>query len=165
MKRERTRRINENASVCADDGPIIREREGVPELEATKWRCPSRDQYCMESPGPLAAIDPCPTMGVVMVERRALAREGIVVVSLAVSKSTGKLVGKPRILSTGFVHSADAPTLFEDTSDELQAVIDRASKERLQWSEMEELVRTSVGKFLARRTKRNPLIVPVTIDV
>jgi ribonuclease J len=103
--------------------------------------------------------------GNVVVERRSLAREGVVIVSLGVKKSTGAPVGRPKIVSVGFVHTSDAEALFEDTTEELRAVLDRASTERLEWTELENVIRTTVGRYLSRRTKRRPLIIPVAIDV
>jgi ribonuclease J len=103
--------------------------------------------------------------GNVVVERRALAREGVVIVSVPVRKSTGAPAGRPKIVSVGFVHTADADVLFEDTTEELLTVLDRASGEPLEWSELEDVIRATVGRFLARRTKRRPLIIPIPIDI
>ncbi len=103
--------------------------------------------------------------GNVVVERRSLSRDGIVTVALARATKSGKLVGDPKIISTGFVHTEDAEGLFADAAEELTAVLDRALAEPLEWEELENLVRTSLGRFLGRRTRRHPLIVTVAIDV
>ncbi len=103
--------------------------------------------------------------GNVVVERRSLAREGIVTVSLAIDRDNRRIVGEPRLVSMGFVHAADAESLFEDTRDELQPVLERFSNENLEWNELEDLIRATVGRYLTRRTKRRPLVIPVTIDV
>lgn len=103
--------------------------------------------------------------GNVVVERRSLAREGIVTVSLAIDRKNRKIVGQPKLVSVGFVHAADAESLFEDTKEELQPVLERFSSERLEWNVFEDLIRATVGRYLTRRTKRRPLVIPVTIDV
>lgn len=103
--------------------------------------------------------------GNVVVERRALARDGIVTVALAVRSDTGHVVGAPKIISSGFVHLLEAERLFKDAINELDAVLDRARREPLEWSELESLVRTTLGRFLGRRTRRHPLIIPVALDV
>lgn len=103
--------------------------------------------------------------GNVVVERRSLAREGIVTISLAVDRKNRRIVGEPKLTSVGFVHAADAESLFEDTKEELQPVLERFSSERLEWNEFEDLIRATVGRYLTRRTKRRPLVIPVTIDV
>ena len=103
--------------------------------------------------------------GNVVVERRSLSREGIVTVSIAVDRKAGKIVGQPKFISMGFVHAADAESVFEDARLELQPVLDRFSKESPEWRELENLIRNTVGRFLTRRTKRRPLVIPVTIDI
>lgn len=103
--------------------------------------------------------------GNVVVERRSLAREGIVTVSLAVDRQNRRIVGEPKLISVGFVHAADAETLFEDTREELRPVLERFSRESLEWDDFEDLVRATVGRFLTRRTRRRPLVIPVTIDI
>jgi ribonuclease J len=103
--------------------------------------------------------------GNVVVERRSLSREGIVTVSIAVNRKAGKILGRPKLISMGFVHAADAELLFEDTKQELQAVLERFSDEGPDWNELENLIRNTVSRYLTRRTKRRPLVIPVTIDV
>jgi ribonuclease J len=103
--------------------------------------------------------------GNVVVERRSLAREGVVTVSIAFERKSGKIAGTPRMVSVGFVHAADAESLFQDTYRDLQPVLDRASGENMDWPEMESLIRSTVGRYLTRRTKRRPLVIPVKIDI
>ncbi|MEE8362796.1 MAG: ribonuclease J, partial [Dehalococcoidia bacterium] len=103
--------------------------------------------------------------GNVIVERRLLARDGFVTVILARNSRTGRLAGTPKIVSSGFVHYAEAGTLFKDTIDALTAVLDPRSDENLEWSELETLVKRTVGRFLNRRTRRRPIVIPVAIDV
>ena len=103
--------------------------------------------------------------GNVVVERRSLAREGIVTVSLAIDRKNRRVVGEPQLVSMGFVHAADAESLFEDTKAELRPALERFSKDRLDWNEFEDLIRATVGRYLTRRTKRRPLVIPVIIDV
>ena len=103
--------------------------------------------------------------GNVIVERRALARDGIVSIALARDSKTGKVVGSPKIISTGFVHIEDAPRLFKDTLEDLETKLEQARRRPLEWEQLEELVRTTVGKFLSKRTKRKPLIYTVSIEV
>ncbi len=103
--------------------------------------------------------------GNVVVERRSLSREGIVTVSLAIDRKNRKVIGEPRLVSVGFVHASDAESLFEDTKDELQSVLERFADENLQLNEFEDMVRAGVGRYLTKRTRRRPLVIPVILDV
>jgi ribonuclease J len=103
--------------------------------------------------------------GNVITERQALSRDGIVTVAVARERRTGRLLGEPRLNSTGFVHANDAPKLVEDTLKQLSADLERAGDDRLELTRFEGVIKSSVGKFLYQRTRRRPLIVPVIIDV
>ena len=98
-------------------------------------------------------------------QRRLLSRDGIVNVIIPRNASTGRIMGAPRITSVGFVAEEDATALFEDTIDEIQNYLDRSRTGKIEWSEFEATIKGAVEKFLHRRTRRRPLVVPIAIDV
>ena len=102
--------------------------------------------------------------GNVVVERRSLARDGIVVISLARGRD-GKIKGEPKFVSAGFVHSDQSDVLFKDTKDALSPILDRARNESLQWTRVENQLRAAAARFLGKRTRRRPLIVLVPVEV
>jgi ribonuclease J len=102
--------------------------------------------------------------GNVIVERRLLARDGFVTIILG-RDSNGKIVGRPKIVSSGFVHYSEADTLFKDAIDELTGVLDQESGKSLQWNEVEATVKKTVGRFFSQRTRRRPTIILVAFDV
>ena len=102
--------------------------------------------------------------GNVVVERRSLARDGIVVVSLG-RRRDGRITGDPKFVSVGFVHTGQADTLFNDALNSLKPVLDRARRESIQWNQLEQQIRTGAGRFLGKRTRRRPLIVVAPVDV
>jgi len=79
--------------------------------------------------------------------------------------SNGRVAGRPKIVSNGFVHYAEADALFEDAIDELSAVLDRDSDKSIQWNEVEAIVKKTVGRFFSQRTRRRPSIIPVAFDL
>ena len=98
-------------------------------------------------------------------ERRMLAEDGIVTVIIPRNAATGRIMGAPQITSAGFVSDADSAKLFEDTLDELRNYLDRARTGNLEWTQLEASVKGTVEKFLHKRTRRRPLVVPVSLDV
>jgi ribonuclease J len=98
-------------------------------------------------------------------ERRLLSRDGIVNVIIPRNASTGRIMGAPRITSVGFVAEEDATGLFEDTLDEIQNYLDHSRTGKIEWNEIEATIKGTVEKFLHRRTRRRPLVVPIAIDV
>ena len=103
--------------------------------------------------------------GNVINERQALQQNGIVSVAFSRDVTDGSLVGKPKIVSVGFVHKEDAQGLLRETEDALRPVLEQYLKKPNEWNEIEEVVRKTVGSFLSRRTKRRPIIITTSIDV
>ena len=103
--------------------------------------------------------------GNVINERQALQQNGIVSVAFSRDVTDGSLVGKPKIVSVGFVHKEDAQGLLRETEDALRPVLEQYLKKPNEWNEIEEVVRKTVGNFLSRRTKRRPIIITTSIDV
>lgn len=103
--------------------------------------------------------------GNVVIERRSLQHNGVVSVAFSRDAVDGSLVGNPKIVSVGFVHTEDSDGLLREAEDALTPVLDQHLKKPIEWGELEGVVRTTVGSFLGRRTKRRPLILTSAIDV
>lgn len=103
--------------------------------------------------------------GNVVVERRSLSHNGVVSVAFSRKAVDGSLVGKPKIVSAGFVHTEDADDLLREAEDALVSVLDQSLKKSVEWPEVERIVRTTVGGFLSHRTRRRPLIITSAIDI
>ena len=103
--------------------------------------------------------------GNVVVERRSLQHNGVVSVAFSRDTVDGSLVGTPKIVSAGFVHTEDADGLLRETEDALTLVLEKQLKKPIEYGHLEDVVRTTVGSFLGRRTKRRPLIITSSIDV
>jgi ribonuclease J len=103
--------------------------------------------------------------GNVVIERRSLQHNGVVSVAFSRDSVDGSLVGNPKIVSVGFVHTEDSDGLLREAEDALTPVLHQHLKKPIEWGELEGVVRTTVGSFLGRRTKRRPLILTSAIDV
>ncbi|MQG37884.1 MAG: ribonuclease J [SAR202 cluster bacterium] len=103
--------------------------------------------------------------GNVILERRSLSHNGVVTVAFSRDSITGALVGKPKIVSAGFVHIQDADNLLKEASDTLTPVLAQHLTKPIEWMELERVVRNTLTSFLRHRTKRRPLIIISAIDV
>ena len=103
--------------------------------------------------------------GVVLRNRRMLSRDGIVVAIIAVNKQTGKLVGRPDIVSRGFVDTNEAKDMLDKSRDLVAQVLDHGSKHTAEWGFVTTKVKDKLNKFYYEQTKRRPMILPVVIKV
>jgi ribonuclease J len=103
--------------------------------------------------------------GVVLRTRRMLSRDGIVVAIIAVNRQTGKLVGRPDIVSRGFVDERDFGDMIEESRQLLAKALDHAGGRNTEWSYINSKVRDTLDKFYYDRTKRRPMILPFMVKV
>jgi len=102
---------------------------------------------------------------VVLRNRRLLSRDGIVVVIIAVNKQTGKLVGRPDIVSRGFVDTRESKDMIDESRDLVARALDHSGDRPSEWSFVNTKVRDILNKFYYEQTKRRPMILPFMVQV
>ena len=90
-------------------------------------------------------------------EREALARDGIVVISLILEKSSGRLLEEPEILTRGFVYKRDAEELLVLAKNRITDTIKRGN------GNLQNDIEQTVKSFFYNETKRRPMVF-VTIN-
>jgi len=103
--------------------------------------------------------------GIVLRNRRMLSRDGIVVVIIAVNKQTGRLVGRPDIVSRGFVDTNESKDMLEESRDLVAKILDHGGKRTAEWGFADSKVRDALNRFYYEQTKRRPMILPVMVKV
>jgi ribonuclease J len=103
--------------------------------------------------------------GVVLRTRRMLSRDGIVVVIIAVNRQTGKLVGRPDIVTRGFVDTREFRDMMNESRELLARTLDHAGGRVAEWSFINTKVKDTLEKFYYERTKRRPMILPFMVKV
>ncbi len=102
---------------------------------------------------------------VVLRNRRMLSRDGIVVVIIAINKQTGKLVGRPDIVSRGFVDTREFKDMIEESRDLVARVLDHGDDRLPDWSSVNNKVRDALNKFYYDQTKLRPMVLPFLVKV
>ncbi len=102
---------------------------------------------------------------IVLRNRRMLSRDGIVVVIIAINRQTGKLVGRPDIVSRGFVDTREAKDMMEESRDLVAKALDHSGARPADWGFINTKVRDILNKFYYEQTKRRPMILPVMVKV
>ncbi len=85
-------------------------------------------------------------------EREALARDGIVVISLVLEKGSGRLIEEPEIITRGFVYKRDVKDLFADARNQIVDTINRGN------GNLQNDIEQSIKAFFYNETKRRPMV-------
>ena len=103
---------------------------------------------------------------IVLRDRQHLAEDGIIIVVLTLEKYSNQLLSGPDIVSRGFVYVRESEGLMDEArhvvSDALEECMSRNCTD---WGKMKTVVKDSLGNFLWKKTKRDPMILPIIMEV
>ena len=102
---------------------------------------------------------------VVLRDRQHLATDGMVVIVMAVDKQTGKLVGRPDVVSRGVTSIDESEELLERTREAVVEALGGEDDHIVEWASVAQKVKEHVAKFLYSETHRRPMVMPVTVEV
>ena len=103
---------------------------------------------------------------VVLRDRQHLAEDGIMIVVLALDKVGGYLVSGPDVVSRGFVYVREADELMEEArvllDEAVQSCLGRGISD---WGKLKSTIKEVLCDFVWKKTKRNPMILPIIMEV
>jgi ribonuclease J len=103
---------------------------------------------------------------IVLRDRQNLAQNGIIIVVLTLEKYSNQLLAGPDIVSRGFVYVRESEDLMEDARAVVNdAVMDCLDRHVNDWGKIKNIIRDSLSDFLWKRMKRNPMILPIIMEV
>ena len=97
-------------------------------------------------------------------DRKLLARDGFVIVALAVDRKNGKVVSFPDVVTHGFVESNEEAALIEATHRVLKDALNGRGRNG-DPGDIKATVKRVLSKFYLQETKRRPMILPITVEV
>ena len=101
----------------------------------------------------------------VLRERRALAKDGVVVIVVSRNRHTGRPAGSAQIRSSGFMEAAETAGLFEQLSELVATVLADSPDLAAAPDRLKNKIRDAARRFLLNEARRRPTIVPVLLEV
>ena len=103
---------------------------------------------------------------IVLRDRQNLAQNGIIVVVLTLEKYSGHLLAGPDLVSRGFVYVRESEDLMEEARVHVQDAVDDCLVRHVNdWGKIKNIIKDSLSDFLWKRIKRNPVILPIIMEV
>jgi ribonuclease J len=102
---------------------------------------------------------------VVLRDRRALANDGMFMIVVTVDKQTGNVIGRPEIITRGFIHGAEHDRVVEAAVERVIASVDNPGDHISEIALMKVQIKDGVSRFLYEQTKRRPMVFPVVVEV
>ena len=103
---------------------------------------------------------------IVLRDRQNLSENGIIIVVLTLEKYSNQLLAGPDIVSRGFVYVRES----EDLMEEARLVVSEAVEDCLErnisdWTKIKNVIKDSLNDYLWKKMKRNPIILPIIMEV
>lgn len=103
---------------------------------------------------------------VVLRDRRHLARDGILIILLGLDRTSGEVVSGPDVVSRGFVYAPEAEPLLEAVRARVRETVGRLRKAHAaDWPAVKAAIRDDISEYLYQRTRRQPIILPMVVEV
>ena len=103
---------------------------------------------------------------VVLRDRKHLAQDGLIVLVVTIQREDGQLVSGPDIVSRGFVYVRESEELMENIRKRTLNIVDGYAGGRVkEWNVIKNRVKEDISRLIWEKTKRNPMILPVIMEV
>lgn len=103
---------------------------------------------------------------IVLRDRKHLGEDGLIVLVATLDSSDKHVIAGPDIVSRGFVYVREAEHLMEEARRIALKVLEECADSKMRdWSMMKTKVRDELYRLFHNRTKRNPVILPIIMEV
>nr|BFF17815.1 ribonuclease J [Promicromonospora thailandica] len=95
-------------------------------------------------------------------DRVILGEEGFVSVFAVIDTATGKVLAPPQVLARGMAEDA---SVFDKVMPEVTAALENAiAGGATDTHQLQQIMRRTIGRYVATRLRRKPMIVPVVVE-
>ena len=103
---------------------------------------------------------------IVLRDRQNLAENGIIIVVLTLEKYTNQILAGPDIVTRGFVYVRESENLIENAKVVVTEALEEClSRRNADWGKIKMVVKDSLGEYIWKTMKRNPMILPIIMEV
>ena len=103
---------------------------------------------------------------VVLRDRKHLAQDGMIVVCVNLSSQDGSVITGPDIITRGFIYVKESEELMEELREVAMEAIDRCARKHVRdWAAIKSAIKNDLSGYLYKHTKRNPMILPVLMEI
>ena len=103
---------------------------------------------------------------VVLRDRQHLSQDGLIIIVLTMDSSTGEVIAGPDVISRGFVYVRESENLMDDVKNVVRSEVRRCEEQGIRdWSTIKSTTKENLRDYIFAKTKRNPMIIPIIMEV
>jgi ribonuclease J len=103
---------------------------------------------------------------IVLRDRKHLSQDGLIVVVVTIGKDSGQVIAGPDIISRGFVYVRESEDLMDEAKSLVKEALNKCEEKQItEWNTIKTQVKDSLKQFIYEKTKRNPMILPIIMEI
>lgn len=103
---------------------------------------------------------------IVLRDRKHLSQDGIITIVVTIDKQAASVISGPDIVSRGFIYMKESEDLLRDAKHIVRDSLNTCLTNKVfNWSVIKSSIRSDLGEFLYKKTRRKPLILPVIMEI
>ena len=102
---------------------------------------------------------------IVLRDRQHLSQDGLIVVVLTMDK-VGNILAGPDVISRGFVYVRESENLMEEVKFLINTEVMKCAENHItDWATIKSTIKDSLREYIFQTTKRNPMILPIIMEI
>lgn len=103
---------------------------------------------------------------IVLRDRQQLSKNGLLIIVITLERYSNQLLAGPDIVSRGFVYVRESESLMDEAKKVVADALDDCLGRNISdWSRIKAVVKDALSDFLWKKTRRNPMILPIIMEV
>ncbi|MHB1406898.1 MAG: ribonuclease J [Desulfitobacteriaceae bacterium] len=103
---------------------------------------------------------------IVLRDRKQLSQDGILIVVMTISRSTGAIVAGPDVVTRGFVYVRESESMLDEAKERVRQTMARLRENRVtEWAVLKSQIRDALSKHFYEKTRRRPMILPIIQEI
>ena len=103
---------------------------------------------------------------VVLRDRQHLSQDGLIIVVLTMNGGSGEVIAGPDIISRGFVYVRESENVMDEIKSVVRHEVHKCEEQGIRdWSTIKSTLKDNLRDYIFQKTKRNPMILPVIMEI
>lgn len=103
---------------------------------------------------------------IVLRDRQHLSENGLLIVVVTLERHSNQILAGPEIVSRGFVYVRESENLMDEARDVVNLALVKCMDRKItDWGKIKTEIKDALSDYLWKKTKRNPMILPIITEV
>ncbi|MEG1742177.1 MAG: ribonuclease J, partial [Acetivibrio sp.] len=103
---------------------------------------------------------------IVLRDRQHLSENGLIIVVVTLEKYSNQIISGPDLVSRGFVYVRESENLMDEARVVVNEALNKCFDHNISdWGKIKNEIKDALNDFIWKKTKRNPMILPIIMEI